>query len=147
MPAAPRWFSRLLNSFTPSHGASESTHPVSFAATPPYRRRGEPPRQLRCPPSLSKEGRTTPSASLPPLLIEGDYILDKGGNMNQHLADRPVSDKRGYFARFFGFAFGVNGAGGLLNIARNRSSVRRSASSRGNNSSDLASAACCAADR
>lgn len=47
--------------------------------------------------------------------------------MNHHLADRPVSDKRGYFARFFGFAraFGVNGCGGLFSIARSRLSARR----------------------
>jgi hypothetical protein len=40
------------------------------------------------------------------------------------LSDRPVSDKRGYFARFFGFAcaFGLRGAGGVANILRRTSS-------------------------
>lgn len=63
--------------------------------------------------------------------------------MNNHQADRPVIDKRGYFARFFGFtrAFGVNGLGGEFSIARSKSSVRRSASSRGSTSSDLSSLA------
>ena len=50
--------------------------------------------------------------------------------------DRPVTEGRGYFARFFGF---VRGAGGELSIARSSSAVRFSAASRGNRSSDSAS--------
>src|SRR5882672_10879770 len=57
--------------------------------------------------------------------------------------DRPV-EKRVYFlARFFGFAFGVNGSGGLLSRVRTRSSVRRRASAGGSKSIDLSSAVCC----
>ena len=56
--------------------------------------------------------------------------------------DRPV-EKRAYFlARFFGFAFGVNGSGGLFTSVRNRSFVRRRASAGGRKSIDLSSAAC-----
>ena len=62
-------------------------------------------------------------------------------------ADRPVSGGRAYrLARFFGFAFGVNGSGGELSIARSKSSVRRFPSSGETNSIDRSSAACCAAD-
>ena len=52
--------------------------------------------------------------------------------------DTPAFGKRGYFARFFGFAraFGVYGSGGLVNIVRNNASVRFSASPRGSKSSD-----------
>jgi hypothetical protein len=63
--------------------------------------------------------------------------------------DRSVSVGRGYFlARFFGVALGADGcgSGGVASIVRSRSSVRRNASLRGNNSIALSSAACCAAD-
>ena len=60
--------------------------------------------------------------------------------------DRSV-EKRAYFlARFFGFAFGVNGSGGLFTSVRSKSSVRRRASAGGRKSIDLSSAACCVAD-
>ena len=50
--------------------------------------------------------------------------------------DRPVSGERAYFlARFFGFALGVCGSGGLESIVRNRSSVRLFASPTGRKSS------------
>jgi hypothetical protein len=52
--------------------------------------------------------------------------------------------KRSYL-RFLGF-FGVYGSGGVFSIFRSNASVRRMASSRGSNSIDLSSAACCAAD-
>ena len=62
--------------------------------------------------------------------------------------DRPVFDKRGYFARFFGFAraFGVNGSGGLVSIALSNPSVRRCASPCGSKSSLASSLARSAAD-
>ncbi len=53
--------------------------------------------------------------------------------MSQYPPDRPVTERRGYFARFFGFA---RGAGGELSSVRSRSSARRSTSSRGSRSSD-----------
>jgi hypothetical protein len=56
--------------------------------------------------------------------------------MIENSPDRPVTERRGYFARFFGFA---RGAGGEFNNVRSRSSARRSASSLGNRSSDSAS--------
>jgi hypothetical protein len=60
--------------------------------------------------------------------------------MMQTSTDRPVSERRAYFVRFFGLAraFRVNGFGGEFNIVRNRSSVRFSPSSRGNKSIDSA---------
>ena len=69
--------------------------------------------------------------------------------LNEHLADRPVTHKRGYyFARFFGFArvFGVNGCGGEFSIVLSKSSVRRCASSKGRKSIDLSSLARLIAD-
>lgn len=56
--------------------------------------------------------------------------------------DRLELRERDYFARFFGFAFGVNGCGGLFSIARSRSSARFSASSRGSRSRDSISRFC-----
>jgi hypothetical protein len=56
-------------------------------------------------------------------------------------ADRPVSGKRDYRARFFGFALGVCGAGGLFNIVRSMSSVRFFAWPAGSKSSLAISAA------
>jgi hypothetical protein len=48
--------------------------------------------------------------------------------MTKTVRDNPPGQagtgERGYFARFFGFAFGVYGSGGLLSIVRSRSSVR-----------------------
>src|SRR5690606_15613545 len=44
-----------------------STHPVCFAATPPFQSGEYPPRLLRSHPSLSGRGIPTPSASQPPL--------------------------------------------------------------------------------
>ena len=52
--------------------------------------------------------------------------------MIENPRDRPVTERRGYFARFFGLARGI---GGEFRSVRNRSSVRFSASSRGNRSS------------
>jgi hypothetical protein len=46
-----------------------------------------------------------------------------------------------YFARFFGFTFGVNGSGGLLSIVRSKLSVRLFASPTGRRSSLAISAA------
>lgn len=56
--------------------------------------------------------------------------------MIQNSLDRPVTERRGYFARFFGFA---RGAGGEFSIVLSRFSVLFSASARGNRSSDSAS--------
>jgi hypothetical protein len=56
--------------------------------------------------------------------------------MIEDLPDRPVSERRGYFARFFGF---TRGAGREFSSVRSRSSARFSASSLGNRSSDSAS--------
>lgn len=61
-------------------------------------------------------------------------------------ADRPTgrqagTGKRGYFARFFGLAFGVCGSGGLFNIVRSRLSVRFFISRAGRRSSLAISAA------
>jgi hypothetical protein len=63
--------------------------------------------------------------------------------MIQNAIDRPVTEGRGYFARFFGLAraLGVNGFGGEFNSVRSRSSVRFSASPRGSKSSDSGSLA------
>jgi len=47
-----------------------------------------------------------------------------------------------FLARFFGFAFGVNGSGGLFSSVRRRSSVRCRASAGDRKSIDLSSAAC-----
>jgi len=56
--------------------------------------------------------------------------------------DRLV-EKRAYFlARFFGFAFGVNGSGGEFSSVRSKFSVRCRASAGDSNSIDLSSAAC-----
>ena len=55
--------------------------------------------------------------------------------MIQNSPDRPVTERRGYFARFFGF---TRGFGGEFNIVRSRSSLRRSISSRGSKSSGAA---------
>jgi hypothetical protein len=75
------------------------------------------------------------------------YVTKTANRSTIPARDRPEPDERGYFlARSFGFAFGVKGAGGEFNIVRKRSSVRRTASSRGSKSSDLSSAACCVDD-
>lgn len=47
----------------------------------------------------------------------------------------PVASGRYFLARFLGFALGVNGSGGLLSMARSRSSVRLLASPAGRRSS------------
>ena len=49
--------------------------------------------------------------------------------------------ERGYFARFFGFTFGVCGSGGLFSIVRSKSSVRFFTSLAGRKSSLAISAA------
>jgi hypothetical protein len=58
--------------------------------------------------------------------------------MIQNPPDRPVraTERRGYFARFFGF---TRGAGGEFSIVRSRSSVRLLTSSGGSKSSDSSS--------
>ena len=76
---------------------------------------------------------------------KANIYLTKAGLMNNHQGRQAgITEKRAYFlARCFGF--GVCGSGGVASIARSKSSVRFSASLRGNNSIDLSSAACCAA--
>ena len=68
--------------------------------------------------------------------------------MNDHRGRQAGNpEKRGYLARFFGNGGDTDtcGSGGVLSIVRSKSSVRRSASLRGNNSIDFNSAPCCAA--
>jgi hypothetical protein len=59
--------------------------------------------------------------------------------MTQNATDRPVTERRGYFARFFGFDRAFRGFGGEFNIVRSKSSVLFSPSSLGNKSSDSSS--------
>ena len=61
--------------------------------------------------------------------------LTKASRMIENSPDRPVTERRGYFARFFGF---TRGFGGEFSIVRNRSSLRRRTSSGGSKSRDSA---------
>lgn len=61
--------------------------------------------------------------------------------MGDNFPGQAGAGKRGYFARFFGFAFGVWGSGGLFSMVRSMASVRFFASLAGRKSSLAISAA------
>lgn len=142
--------SRRCRCREPIHRSVSRT--TRFTASTPRGARGSPSsgaRQARCgmrgksgcvalrpEPEVNREGEGTQYETLAPLPKVIIY-LRKTGRQPTMAADRPVTEWRAYFlARFFGFFGAWCGSGGERSIARSKSSVRRSARSRGKNSGD-----------